>query len=404
MSNPEKPAASVPGDTSDRPTRALHFSGAVNRVAERLSLFLESPHNLRSHLLEHAGITLTEQQAYETCSCLHQSREFFRIARTADLAVRPIVTYYGMNSMAKALAVSTGRLSSLGDLEPSHGLSAPTKLGQRLGDSIVLVTRKGNSPFHHLVDTLSCATLIRIPVRGGGTLPIRCPTTTSEDTGGLRATLRELLSRIPSLWNFFAATFGEEPLVTRAVYRAAQWAPDTYQVVLLLQDISADDAGRDQAYRLHRRLKEWRPWYGGGACLMFENLSPSLEDRPGDQDGQLRHLVDIAEIAIPLDAGPDGELFLVGDLQGANLPWPVLLYMAAFLLSSFARYRPDSWAGVAALDRTEADAGMRAVLEDFYQLALDRFPIVVLSAIAHVPLVVWDKDERIVYDWRGPTR
>lgn len=404
MNTDKKRDTPTSGDTDDQQVRAMHFSGALDDIAERLSLFLESPHNLGRHLLEHADITLTNQQAYETCSCLHQAREFFRIARTADLAVRPIVTYYAMNCMAKALAVSTGRLPSLCELKPSHGLSASTKLGQRLGDSAVSVLRNGDTPFHHLVDTLSYRTSLRIPVRGGSTLQVRCPITSSEDIGGLKTTLRDLLSRIPHLWNFFAATFEEEPLVTRAEYKAAEWAPGRHQVVLLLRDISADDAGREQAFRLHGGLRKWRPWYGGGDRLMFENLDPALAERPSDQDGQMRYLVAVEEIAVPLDAGPDGELFLVGDLQGASLPWPVLLYMAAFLLSSIARYRPDSWAGVAALDRTEADAGMRAVLEDFYQLALERFPIVVLSAIAHAPLVVWDRGTRMVVDWRSPTR
>lgn len=392
--------ADVPGDAarSDR-CGTMNFAGTPESVADRLSLFLESPHNLKKHLAKHRGLSPTDEQAKSVCACLHQAREFLRIARRVDMAIRPVVTYYGMNSMAKALVVASGRVPSLEELKPGHGLSAPTRFGQPLSEEVVSVWKTPANLFQHLVDALATRSSLRIPVRGGGALNVRCSTSTSAEVGGLTASLKELLARIPGLGNFFSATFGEAPLLTRARYLASEWAPDTYQVSLIVKDIDEDSERSGQMYGIHPLLKRWRLMDRRGSELVFENLDPDIAERPRDQEGQLRVLIPIEDIAIPVSAGPDGEGVIVGSLHGVSLATPILLYLTAFLLSSIARYRPDTWAGVAGLDRTERDSGIRAILEDFYELVLSRFPIIILSSLAHTRLVVWDGQVKRVYDW-----
>jgi len=79
---------------------------------------------------------------------------------------------------------------------------------------------------------------------------------------------------------------------------------------------------------------------------------------------------------------------MVGAIEGAYIPQPVLIYMTSFLLSSVARYRPDLWSEVVS-PISGKPPGLRALIEEFYALALERFPLEALAATLRVDLAVW---------------
>jgi hypothetical protein len=108
------------------------------------------------------------------------------------------------------------------------------------------------------------------------------------------------------------------------------------------------------------------------------------------------HLLPPEEVMMPLYRGPLGEWKLVSPVGRVFVPQPLLILMGSFLLSSVARYRPDIWSEVIAPRRSSSGVGLRAVIEDFYGIALRRFALDALAAILAIDLAVFDRGPVLV--------
>lgn len=62
------------------------------------------------------------RQVSEISSNIIQAREFFRNAEDSNLSVKPLLLYYGVNSLARALVLLLNPHLSESSLKPSHGL------------------------------------------------------------------------------------------------------------------------------------------------------------------------------------------------------------------------------------------------------------------------------------------
>lgn len=62
------------------------------------------------------------RQVSEVSSNFIQSREFFRNAENSNLSVKPLLLYYGVNSLARGLVLLLNPHLSESSLKPSHGL------------------------------------------------------------------------------------------------------------------------------------------------------------------------------------------------------------------------------------------------------------------------------------------
>ncbi|WP_312324712.1 YaaC family protein [Soonwooa sp.] len=62
------------------------------------------------------------RQVSEISSNIIQSREFFRNAEDANLSVKPLLLYYGVNSLSRGLVLLLNPYLSESSLKPSHGL------------------------------------------------------------------------------------------------------------------------------------------------------------------------------------------------------------------------------------------------------------------------------------------
>ena len=62
------------------------------------------------------------RQVSEISSNVIQSREFFRNAEDANLSVKPLLLYYGVNSLSRGLVLLLNPYLSESSLKPSHGL------------------------------------------------------------------------------------------------------------------------------------------------------------------------------------------------------------------------------------------------------------------------------------------
>jgi hypothetical protein len=90
-------------------------------IWQRLML-LES-HDLITDKFKHLHARhLSASRSAEIRSAARQSREYFRQAMTASLAVRPLLTFYGVASLSRSLTLLLRRTSGESSLKKGHGL------------------------------------------------------------------------------------------------------------------------------------------------------------------------------------------------------------------------------------------------------------------------------------------
>ncbi|HEV3460043.1 MAG TPA: YaaC family protein [Thermoanaerobaculia bacterium] len=371
-----------------RPDRIVR--GREPRIAaERLMLFFESGKNLKRYLSEAAGYTPNTGQAEDISACLRQARELLRLATSAELMTKPIILYYGMASLAKALVLSLGCPRRLASLPNKHGLRVPSRYSLPMADLEVGVEGK-DGLFHGFVNALDQLAGVPVSVSLGRVFISLAGAIGASDLGSLRATMKDLLLRIVGVEDFLRDTFTEAPLNAVLTHVELQycdktnWHPRMTLVFTLPKGTNAE-----WLIALHPRLKDWRVDAADETGVNLVNLPSALPVRLSpDEEGPLFR--PLYQLLMPLARGPSDELRLVGAVEGLTIPEPAIQLAAMFLLSSIARYRPDLWSVFSSFSPDHESLQLRALLEAVFDRALTSYPLQVLAALGRTGIQVWE--------------
>jgi len=210
----------------------------------------------------------------------------------------------------------------------------------------------------------------------------------STDLRSLEITLQDLLARVLGIEDIYHQTFraSSKSLKMQIWCSPPHTVPPRLATVIYGHGPSNLDSVYDIAPSLREQMlaTKWcRP-----DRLDFVNLPPSYSGDPTNLDECQGDLIPPSAVMVPQSRSPGGEWRMVGAIEGAYIPQPVLIYMTSFLLSSVARYRPDLWSEVVS-PISGKPPGLRALIEEFYALALERFPLEALAATLRVDLAVW---------------
>ena len=106
--------------------------------SDSTDMFLESIENLRPLVERARGRTPSAGLAREMTSCLQQGRLFYESADQSDLAIRPLLLFYGTMAYAKAL-IALQTLNSLSTLRPAHGINDKSRDDSRVDELEVVI-------------------------------------------------------------------------------------------------------------------------------------------------------------------------------------------------------------------------------------------------------------------------
>lgn len=377
------------------PRATLVFNARDPTVAlDRLLTLYSDPRTLDEYLRGQHGIALSPSQLSDAAACLRQGHEFLRVSSAGGLTTRPLTAYYSFLAFSTALILTTpGTGQGLAGLRSGHGLTVESDFNAPLADLRVKSKGKGLL-FQRLYATLS--NRVGLPVRAAnGYIWVRMPLAAAEPPGQ-SVTLRDLFARIIGIEDVFSLTFGDRS----ANVKAQIWCSDPFwyppRLGLVVDGFSA--ASLNELCELIAPVSDWRlvEQWSRSDRVDLVNASSDFQGDVVDFDKLQGNLRMPNEVMMPLSRGPLGDWRLVSPMEGVFWPQPLLTFMASFLLSSVARYRPDIWSGVIARGETEGAAGLRAIIDDFYGMALIRFPLDILAAILRVDLAVYDRGPVVV--------
>jgi hypothetical protein len=289
----------------------------------------------------------SKDAATEVSACVQQADEYFSASRDVSLATRPLLLFYGIESLAKAVILANNPALNL-RLINYHGLSTRPSVAQEKS-----VARQ----LREYIDKpeqwkLEC----EFAVSNNGVFPEL--SSISGDVvipPGYVLKFKDLLRVIPDVANLFTRHYGERSHCFY-LYSGPEVQGDNCQHIYFSEDSCVD-------------VLTVFPEF----CVGFE---PS---RQHDVAAGFKKL-DSANIDFGVvEEGTIAGRYFVRPLGcGLHKSMP-LLFAAMFILSNVVRYKPDFWMDIIDGRKT----GSVSIAESLCNICERRFPSDVLSAIWH---------------------
>lgn len=363
----------------------------------------ESVENLRALLEKRCVKPLQADLVRKITTHVAQGRLYLAAAARADLAIKPLILFYAMESLAGAVILS--RTLDSQSYAAQHGLRCRKGSAERLEGFCAQTNGRGVFPaLNDAVAMLETCIYLNLTGAERQWEQVRSPAAKSDDLTGLSITFKEALARIPGLGSIYRITFDEEPsaLLCGGLTHEMSQA----RLVIYLDDNQLDFAKlrklvgllRQRHPLLHRSVVSKVEPAGSATALEFtlrerngldefsDGLRPS---HPGawyfDQARITGELIKVEEAVVPMaGASYGGQPYLVQPLSCHYMAEFSVLYVAVFIFSNIVRYYPHVWYHALTGSETAkqpADDRMVALLEQFVGVAQARIPTLALSAI-----------------------
>jgi hypothetical protein len=315
-------------------------------------LEFESRDLLQRHFQKRHGRELSVEQISEMAAAFAQARAYFRAAQGAAMSVKPVLLYYGIQSLSVGLILFLSREPSMARIKPSHGLSSlewRQSLSGGLNGFGNLTVEVNKGVFTDLLAATENAGYFR-----ANSSVVNWKFGADAPPVGFRMTLGSILTKLPDLRDAFATW--QETTIPIGVVQTVQVNAVDKCFVIELRTVPAD--------------------------AMLEELFPSKVF------GDAAVTASAGRIAIPLDSAPFFAQMTLGSFGIGDLavlpPFPTgqyispigIYYAAAYCLGMFARYYPAQWVG---LERLSKGDSARPLVVRLLDLVERVFPDMVLA-------------------------
>lgn len=304
---------------------------AMNRNTWNDLQFYESSDVLKEVARKHIGFEMNSGQAEDIRACLYQAREYYRSSSDAGITVKPLLLFYGMSDLAKAITMLLGgkERSRLHRLPASHGLDF---IGQFSSLEEASCTIPSSGTFQGFNDSIALnGKVIHGPTYRWDFGELM--NSTSRGLKGVQLSLRDLWACMPALDSCFSRTFDSHTTVVPArmfVFSGGYWS--------IVRDESLSD-------------EHWSTV----VCRLADFVrkgSPPTEQLITLDDSKV-HVLPACWLTTAW--GPTGHRGLL-HLKNPSVP-PLAplssMFIAMFILSSIVRYKPGEWVAIARLGRND---------------------------------------------------
>ncbi len=311
---------------SVKPIREIQTEHPINEIWSMLGYF-ESKFNCEKYLEDKFGSDLEglSDTANSLSYTVGSAREFYDAADGVSVLTRPLLLFYGMIDLSKALFISThGKKSP----SRSHGLQSIKEWNGEISELSVKVSKDGTFPQFH---GCYCKDSIRYKTLA----------------------LKELFSQIPEIKTEFETIYNEK---SRALYTS----PGEYGIEIIDSELEKygdldyllnQIPGFSEKYRIVNKSEE-RCW-----LINIQYRTPDLMKR--SISGDKYFVLPIVKEDVLL------------------LPEMSVHYLIMYLLGMISRYQPEEWGKVI----TGEDSGEIYFLKKFLYVTRRKFPNLVLNEL-----------------------
>lgn len=337
-----------------------HISFARHDDSEALWSYwrrFESPWNVEK-FLSASGRGSIADNATAISYCVKQASDLYRSASNSSLLARPILLFYGMMALLKALILGNSRIATtIRELDEI----------ERTGHGVKLANWRKGKPWY--IDQEE----VVINEKGRGFFPFvehRLNEGSHTDCFGLHISIKELLGLLPEIAGAFQDYYGEQPADDVTV--SASFWPGALPTLQLRHSGSPVYSIEDFFSR-------------------FPGLTGFVKPQVSQGNSHMLHLIDSPKRIPGLFPLETGGFALVPKTKGYFFPRISVHYLLMYALSIIARYKIDLWGTL--LEGRESGIGY--VIFDFLDSSATQFPRLVLEKFtAHGVLDSKDKVDR----------
>ncbi len=351
----------------------LLASGPPRDVWSRLSAY-ESSDLVRGLLNERHHRFPSSGKSLEVAAHMAQGRQYFEAAAGAAELTRPLLLYYGVLSLSRAIILCADVQRREATLSEAHGLSCHGWGGElaggpsKLPDVKIAVT---SGTFTELA--VATKNIERSLVFSHHRLRSSLVQEGTSQFGAakdpVRISLREVLSRIPDLTDMFQVTFSTLSACHPAYVELYNDLQASYYVLPTKVGLPST-ANLRQAFQLHPQISiDPSDHYHTVGHVRGLYFYINRETSPPEWPGSVLHVKNDGR-TIP---------YLVEPLTGGiNLSSLSLLFLVSFAMGMLVRYHPSQWAMLAGQGRGNA---MLPLLSAAARLIEHHFPELVLEEV-----------------------
>jgi len=309
-----------------KPLREIRTEHPVNEIWSMLSYF-ESRYNCQKYLEDKFGSGLDglSDTANSLSYTIGSAREFYNAADGVSVLTRPLLIFYGMINLSKALFISThGKKSP----STSHGLQIVDNWNGKISELSVNVGKDGTFPQFH-----GCY----------------C----KDDITHKEITLKELFSQIPEIKIEFETIYTEK---SKALFTSrGDYGPEIIDSELIeygdLDALLNQIPGFSQKYRIGSKSRE--------RCILF-NMQ-----------------YDTPDLMVRSISGDKYFILPIVKKDVISLPEMSIHYLIMYLLGMLSRYQPEEWGKVIIGE----EPGEIYFLRKFLDVTKRKFPNLVLNEL-----------------------
>ena len=287
------------------------------------------------------------KRAQKVAACIRQADEYFTASDGVGLATRPLLQFYGTQSLAKALIVANNRDADLAQFK-HHGLSTKPNSGDAKEKSDL--QKYDSDPSRWCLDGEFAVT------QKHGVFP-RLASTVGDlvSAGPSVLRLRDLLRCLPDLAQLYSRHY-DEPSHCFYLYGVPAFDEQGRYEVYFSKNVNRADV-----------LLVF-PEFSAGYEVVSEHEHPGFKTVARQQALPAFGVVEEGTVA--------GDYFVRPHVSGLHNSLTVV-YAALFILGMVVRYKPAFWMSTLQADET----GSVSMVEAFCTLAKRRFPGDILDAL-----------------------
>lgn len=295
--------------------------------------FYESRDLLYRTYEERFGQSPTRNKVEEITYHLAQGREYFSSAKQSALLVRPLLLYYGVLALSRALILFLDSGKRERGLKQGHGVDIPNWKGvlhkkseeqsiNKLAELKLKFVKGTFTDLSQATKNEEQAEFVWI-----NTYHIWQKNGTPELEPEYEITLKEVLARIQDIADFFTVTFKERSCCYPAIIRGSSEQIDVH--------VSSEDVRRNLELPNMDILSK------SEICQIF----PMFRDAKQDSDGAYKFgYGESCDKLPPIRNDQQGNAFLVAPLSNGHVLSSLsFLYLISYATGMLARYYPSQW-------------------------------------------------------------
>lgn len=326
-----------------------------------LLLFYESWKNVkRTYEQQFPEEDFPKNKAHDISYLIKQARNYFKVARTSDFTVRPLLVYYGVYSLAKAVVLYKNR-SKGGILDvQGHGSSADINKCLQMKSSLDKTSAVLSNKNGVFIDFNNCMRKKQVVANiNGKNEPKVYHFEPFSELEGLSVTLKEIWGRLPDLITAYFRTYFNKPKCIRGGEKERK-----AKLIYEFKNMGKLNFEKKEIEKIFSPVfdsAEFQEVNKGHGPVIFRFSTQEKRYIP-----MFRSLY-------------NSNTYYIAPLKEKLIEESSLLYLGSYILGMIVRYDPTRW--VKMIDGRK-DGRLYPIIKKFIELLELKFPILILNELS----------------------